>query len=186
MALSDADLVRRLADGDEWAKEALYRKHVKAVYRTALRLLAHRADAEDVVQDAFLTMYSEIEHLREPASIASWLLRITVRQAHRRFRRRRLLRVLGFERTAPEVTLENAACEGTSPETREALALLERELQRLPIHQRSAWVLRCVEGYSLEEVAAACDCSLATVKRWIAAANAMILVRIELEVTDET
>ncbi len=183
----DEELIRRVLDGDPWAKEALYRRHAAAVFRTALRLLENRADAEDVVQDAFVTMYASIATLRDPSAFASWLLRITVHQAHRRFRRRRLLRLLGLDRSIDDATLETLATDGADPETRHTLARLDRELGRLPARHRTAWVLRRVEGYSIEEVSAACECSLATAKRWIAAAHERISlsIEIEVEVSDE-
>lgn len=55
-------------------------------------------------------------------------------------------------------------------------------LESLPLEERLAWSLRHVEGHALEEVAAACDCSLATAKRRIAAAEANVRARIRAEV----
>lgn len=182
----DEDLVQRLVRGETWAQEALYRRHFPAVFRTALRLLENRADAEDVVQDTFVMAYADSRSLREPAAFGQWILGITVHQAQRRFRRRKLLRTMGLDRPADPVTLDELACEGVDPSAREALGLVDRELRRLPPRKRAAWVLRRIEGYSLEEVAAACACSLATAKRWIRLANDRIVPHIDLEVSDES
>jgi RNA polymerase sigma-70 factor (ECF subfamily) len=181
---TDEELVRRLTAGDEWAKEAIYRKHVSAVFRAALRLLGHRPDAEDVTHDVFVTMYVDIERLHNPSLLLPWLLRITVHHAHRRFRRRKLLRLLGLDRSIDDAPLESLAFPGADPEAIDALALIERELGAMPLRHRTAWTLRRVEGYAVEEVAVACACSVATAKRWIAAAHAKISRRVELEVTD--
>jgi RNA polymerase sigma-70 factor, ECF subfamily len=183
---SDEELVRRLGQGHSWAEEALYRRHFAAVFRTALRLLENRADAEDVVQDVFAAAFADIRKLRDPAAFGPWLLGITVHRAHRNFRRQKLLRAMGLGRQDDPVTLDELACEDVDPEMRGALALVDRELRKLPPRKRAAWVLRRIEGYSLNEVAAACACSLATAKRWIQMANARIAPHIDLEVSDES
>src|SRR5688500_18267779 len=66
LAPPDEELVRRARGGDGWASEALYRRHVAGVMRLATLLLRRRADAEDAVQDAFVTALTKLDHLREP------------------------------------------------------------------------------------------------------------------------
>jgi RNA polymerase sigma-70 factor (ECF subfamily) len=172
-ALSDAELVRRALAGDTWAEEFLYRRYVRTIWGTVLRLLRSSPEAEDVVQDTFATAFRELSRLRDASALRGWLLRIAVRQVHRRLRRRRLRRLLGLEQDeAEEVSLESIAAEGLGAEARAELAMIDRVLARVSSDQRIAWILRHVEGEPLEEVARACGCSLATVKRRIAAADA--------------
>jgi len=170
---SDAVLVARARAGETWALEALYRRHVQLVAGTALRLLRNRAEAEDVTQETFLLAFEKLDQLAEPAAFRGWLARIAVSRAHRRFRARRL-RSLFFVRDADrddEVGLADDAAPGASPEDRTELALLDRALLRLPLPLRTAWTVRHVLGCSVEETAEACACSLATIKRRIAAAD---------------
>jgi RNA polymerase sigma-70 factor (ECF subfamily) len=68
-----------------------------------------------------------------------------------------------------------------SPQDRALLAELYRALDRLPVQQRLAWTLRHAEGLELAAVAQACDCSLATVKRWIGAAEAALRMEADHE-----
>ena len=173
-APSDADLVARARGGEAWAREAIYRRHAGAVAAVLVRLLGRREEAEDALQDTFLVAFAELPRLRAADALRAWLVRIAVRQAHRRFRRRRLLRLLGLDRDRDDASLESQAAPGTSPEERAELALLDRVLQGLPAGPRVAWLLRYVEGYDLESVAEACGCSLATAKRRIAAARARV------------
>jgi len=167
-SLTDVELANRLMAGEAWAREAFYRRYVKAVWCTALRLVGNRSDADDVVQDSFVEALRDVSKLREPARMRAWLLQITVHQAHRRFRKRKLLRKLGLERPNDDALLETLAKPAASPEARAELACIDRVLGRVSATQRFAWMLRHVEGLSLEEVAEACDCSLATAKRRIA------------------
>lgn len=186
--VSDADLVRRARDeGDRWAEEALFRRHAGAVAATVMRLLGNRAEAEDVVQDTFVTALGKLDTLREPEAVRSWLLTIAVRRVQQRFRRRRLCRALGLERDREaddEVSCARFVAEEASPEMRAELRLLDGALAALPAKQRIAWMLRHVEGCSLEETARACDCSLATIKRRIAAVDASVRQHARIEEDD--
>ena len=168
----DAQLAVRAQGGDAWAEEALYRRHAAHIYHLAYRLLGARADAEDVVQEAFVAVLEHLGQLREPAAFRGWLARTALTLVYRRFRLRKLRRILGFEEAADRIALEPAA--GASPEDRAQLAQLEALLARHPVKSRTCWVLHHVEGYTLEQAAQAASCSLATVKRRIAAVQAMI------------
>jgi RNA polymerase sigma-70 factor (ECF subfamily) len=178
---SDADLVRRARGGDRWAEEALYHRHVRAVARTALRLLARSAEAEDVVQDAFVIAFGDLERLRDEDSFGPWLLRIAVRQVHRRFRKRRLLRAFGLDRGDDDVALADQADTRAGPDVVAALSEIDAVLRRLPPRCRMAWVLRRVEEHELRDVSTMLDCSLATTKRLVQRAEALISAHVGLE-----
>lgn len=181
----DAQLAERLVSGEVWAREVLYRKYVEVVWGLALRLMGNRSDAEDIVQDAFMEAFRDVGQLRDRTAIRAWLLRVTVHQVHRRFRRRRLLRALGLDRGAEVEQLEKVVAASVPPDVVIELGLLNRVLGELPANQRVAWSLRTIEGYALEEVAVLCDCSLATAKRRIAAAQLRIGQHLEVEVAGD-
>jgi RNA polymerase sigma-70 factor, ECF subfamily len=171
---SDQELVERLARGDQWAKEALYRRYVKVVWTTALHMVGNRADAQDVVQDTFVEALRDLPALRQHAALRPWLLRISVHQAHRRFRRRKLFRRLGLDRSIDDAPLEELLHPGATAEQQLELRSVDRALQGASVDERFAWILRYVEGHSLEEVAEACGCSLATAKRRLAGAQTRV------------
>jgi RNA polymerase sigma-70 factor, ECF subfamily len=174
--ISDGDLVERAQRGDGWAEEAIYRRHARAILGLSLRLLRNRADAEDVAQETFALGLEQLGQVRDGAALRAWLSQIAVSLVRRRARRRKLLSLVGLGPTAGDATLEALASPSQSPEVRAELRALDGLLQKLPIEQRIAWMLRYVEGYDLDEVAAACDCSLATAKRRIAAADARVKI----------
>jgi len=186
LEISDADLARRINGGDRWAEEAFYRRHVPAVLGLAQRLLANLADAEDVAQDTFVTAFQIWDQLRDYERARSWLMQITVRKVHRRFRRRQLLRLLGLDRPIEDAPLESLAREDTAAETRSELAVLTGVLNLMPAKLKIAWMLRYVEGLPLDEVAEQCRCSRATVKRRIALARRRVSRYVSIEeVADE-
>ena len=170
----DAALVRAACRGERGAEEQLYRRHVEAVAAVAVRLLGRGGEAEDVVQDSFVTALERLPQLREPELFRAWVVRIAVSHVHRRFRRQRLLRLLGLQRGGPTTGLVAQALPSLPQDSRLELARIDAALHELPAGQRVCWVLRHVEGYELLEVARACDVSLATVKRWLARAEARV------------
>lgn len=172
--LEDTALVRRAITGDHWAEEALYRRHAETLLGTCTRLLRDSIDAEDVVQDAFVDAFEQLRSLRDPAQFRSWLTGIAVHKVHRRLRRRKLLRALGLWNDRREESLDNCLATGVSAEYFAEIVCLDHVLRQLPDAERIAWQLRYAEGFRLEEVAELCGCSLATVKRRIAQADALV------------
>lgn len=172
--LDDAALVAEARAGKGWAEEMLYRRHVQAVTKTVATLLGRMQDAEDVVQDTFVEALCDLAALRKPEAFRGWLLRIAVRKCHRRFRKRKLLRVLGLDRGADDATLAQLAAPGLPAEEHSELLRIDAALAEASERERSAWVLRHVHGHELTEVAELCGVSLATVKRAIGRAQSYV------------
>lgn len=182
---SDEELVDRARSGDAWARAALFARHLGALRTTVVRLLSDRADAEDAIHDTVVEALERLGGLRDGGAFRAWLLRIAVGKVHRRYRRRRLLAVLGLWRREPEAPLEAFASEDAPQEVRAELARLDAALTALGAAPRIAWMLRNVEGMKLEEVADACACSLATAKRRIAAAEECLAARVMLAAREQ-
>lgn len=160
--IGDDALVLAARAGDREAEERLVLRHARPLATVAARLLGSRQDAEDVAQEALIDALTGLDRLRDPGAFRSWLTRIAVLRVRQILRRRRIARALGLG--AP----------GCSGEIRAELALLDRALDQLSADLRIPWMLRHVEGMELTEVADACGCSLATVKRRVAAADAHV------------
>ncbi|HEY2744605.1 MAG TPA: RNA polymerase sigma factor [Polyangia bacterium] len=182
---SDAILVQRARAGDATASAELFRRHASRITALLVRLLGSHADAEDAAQETFVHALRDLHQLRDPRALSQWLTQLAVSQAHRRFRRRRLLAALGFEASPRDGTLDQIADPKASADVRAELALLDQALGELRASQRMAWMLRYVEGYRLAEVARLCGCSLATTKRRLSAASARVAQHIAIEVDDE-
>jgi RNA polymerase sigma-70 factor (ECF subfamily) len=181
----DGELVARARAKDRSAEELLYRAHVESVTGLAMRLLGRSSDAEDVVQDAFVTAFTRMDQLRDGALFRAWLMRITVHEVHRRYRRRKLLRTLGLDRGEDDVSLAGLAAPHVEADQRAELAVLDRVLARLPARQRVVWMLRNVEGHELAEIASACEASIASVKRWLVLADRRIAAHVAGEVSHD-
>lgn len=120
MTESDAALVTRARGGDEGAFETLVRRHLRSAYAVALAQLGEEADAQDAVQDAFITALQRIEECRKPDQFGSWLMSI-VRNRARDNRRYRAVRDAlpldaaseAVDRATPAATPRTPSCART-------------------------------------------------------------------------
>lgn len=147
--------------------EEIYRSHAKYVAAIALRLLGRPDDVDDIVHDTFLQARSSLKSLRDPAAIKPWLGTIAVRVAKRSLHRGRWRRLVSRDAVAPD----EASASSMSPDDYAYVQSAYARLARLPTDERIAWILRRVHRAQLDAVAEMCGCSLATVKRRIAAAD---------------
>lgn len=156
--------------------EALYARYAPYVAAIAMRILGRESEVEDLVQDVFATAVSGLKRRRNHVEIKRWLATVTVRRSIRRLR---VLALWSWVNLDEESSWERVAHPGASGEERRLVARVYRALDRLPIKERVAWVLRHVEGESLEQVALLCSCSLATAKRRIARAHEKVVEAVE-------
>jgi RNA polymerase sigma-70 factor, ECF subfamily len=148
----------------------IYRHHAGYVAGLAGRILGRNHEVPDVVQDVFLIVHRRLATLRDAGAMRAWLGRITVREASKRLRWRRLRLFID-----PAGTIDaDLVADEQVPELRPLIALLYVTLDRLPTRDRIAWVLRHLLDEPLDGVAALCACSLATAKRRIASAETVL------------
>jgi RNA polymerase sigma-70 factor, ECF subfamily len=150
--------------------DAVFRRYARYVASIALRLLGRDDEVDDVVQDVFIAAMHGLRELREPVAIKGWLATVTVRVSQRRLRWRRFRSLVGRTPEPDYSAIAVAASQDQALLIRRAY----RVLDRLPVAEKVAWILRNVEGESLASVAAMCGCSLATAKRRIASAQAVL------------
>lgn len=160
---ADAVLVERARAGDERAFAQLYRRHARYVAGVVYRLMGDELELDDVVQDTFVSLRSQLMDLREPEHVRTWVVRVAVRLARKRLeRRRRRSRLLSRHPPPPSLS---------DPSVDHELRALFDALATLPPELRVPWSLNKIEGETLPRVAELCETSLATVKRRIAEAD---------------
>ncbi len=148
--------------------DALYARYAPYVAAIATRILGRQAEVEDVVQEVFSLAVGGLRRREDHREIKSWLATVTVRRAVQQLRLRAFWSVFDL---ADEPSYDMLADPDSDSRERELIGDVYRALDRVPSRQRVPWVLRHVEGQSLEHVAELCGCSLATVKRRISAAH---------------
>lgn len=171
--LSDAEIARRIAAGDEDAFRRLMRRYNQTLYRAARSILKDDAEAEDAVQEAYLLAYRAMGRFRGDAKLSTWLVRIAVNAAIARARKRNrsaeIIRLDGDVEHGSEAGGVNMhAIASEQPENgalrAETRRLLEKKIDELPDAFRAVFVLRALEEMSVEETAAALGIPDATVR----------------------
>jgi RNA polymerase sigma-70 factor (ECF subfamily) len=149
--LEDGLLAVRAAEGDENAFEALVRRHAPALLRLAATMLDNPTEAEDAVQDAFVSAWRRLPEFRSHAAFATWMHRIVINRCLNILRARRFVADLAAvpEPAAPD----HMASPVRTAESHAAVRELARSLSALSPEQRVCWVLRELEGRSYEAIA---------------------------------
>jgi RNA polymerase sigma-70 factor (ECF subfamily) len=151
--------------------EAIYERYAAYVGALASRILGRAAEVEDVVQDVFASAVQSLRRRNDVREMKSWLATVTVRRCVRQLRFRRMWAIVDL---AADPSYDRLADPGATPDERQLVIEVYRALDHLPARERVPWTLHHVEGETLVDVAALCGCSLATVKRRIAEAQAKI------------
>jgi RNA polymerase sigma-70 factor (ECF subfamily) len=146
----------------------LFRRYAPYVATIGLRLLGRDDELDDLVQDVFIEAHRGLHSLRTPDAIKGWLARITVRRATRRLRARRLRSFFSLEELPPDARLIDDAA---TPEEKALVASTYRLVERLPVRQRVVWVLKHIQGETLDAIAELCGISKTTVQRRLRAAE---------------
>jgi len=167
-ALSDDEVVRHVREGDTALYEILVRRYNQRLYRVARCILRDDAEAEDVMQDAYVRAYEHLGEFAGAAKFSTWLTRIAIHEALARVRKRARTQELEpipasnlYMTARSPVTTENPERQAYD---RELKVLLERAIDSLQEDYRSVFVMRIVEGLTIAETAACLDLTIETVK----------------------
>jgi len=166
----EAALVQRCAEGDEMACADLVAEHQRMVVQLAMNLLGDRDEALDLSQEVFLRVFRTIHRFRGQSSLRTWIYRIAVNQArnrHRFWRRRHRADQVSLDQHISTHGDFLAGGQDTPDRVlaqKELAARIERALGELPFDQRTAIVLREVDGLSYDEIAYSLGVAVGTVK----------------------
>ncbi|MBV8854019.1 MAG: RNA polymerase sigma factor RpoE [Sinobacteraceae bacterium] len=169
--VSDLSLVRRVQRGDKGAFDALVLKYQHKLVKLVMRYVRNPAEAEDIAQEAFIKAYRALPQFRGDSAFYTWLYRIAINTAKNA--------VVSRDRSPIDYDLDRSNTEESydmqgrmkDSETPEALVLtdeirttVKEAIDALPEDLKTAIVLRELDGLSYEEIAAAMDCPVGTVR----------------------
>jgi RNA polymerase sigma-70 factor (ECF subfamily) len=154
--MEDAAAVAKARAGDREAFRHLVERHSPALFRLAYRMTGNEHDAEDVVQEAFIKAYRSLDRFEDRSLVGSWLYRITSNCAFDLLRARQRRERLVQDDEPEDDTVAVFPSTDPDPERLAASADVRRRidvaLARMSARERSAFVLRHFEGWSLEEI----------------------------------
>jgi RNA polymerase sigma-70 factor (ECF subfamily) len=171
VASDDLDLVHATLRGDVYAFEELVRRYDRKLLRIALNVTHNAEDAQDAVQEAFFKAFQKLGEFRAESQFSTWLIRIALNQAIMKVRKRCSTKELSLDgdfqvdgATFPIDLTDWAPNPEQRYRTSELREILRKALQELPPMSRTVFVLRDIEGFSIEETAVAMNLTHATVK----------------------
>ncbi len=183
---AEAALVARCLAGDELACTDLVERHQRMVYQLAFHLLGDKEEALDLSQDVFLTVFRMLDRFRAQSALRTWIYRIVVNQARNRqrwWRRRHQSAQVPLEVHVSEHGELPSPKDDCGPERllrqKEQADRVWQALRELPFDQRTALILREIDGLSYEEIGYSLNVAVGTVKSRLARARQ--LLRAELQ-----
>ena len=187
--LSETELVELARRKDAQAVRTIVQRYNRRLYRVARGILGNDSEAEDVVQETYFRAFASLHKFRGASSLITWLTRIAINEALGR--KRRALnttdlaaieteqkmggQVIQFPTSYPELDPEHSVAQ------REIRRVLERAIDELPAAFRAVFVLRMIEGLSLEETSELLDVKVETVKTRMHRARVLLRKAIDHE-----
>ncbi|MFD8395511.1 RNA polymerase sigma factor [Streptomyces sp. NPDC059680] len=144
-------LAVRAGEGDEEAFETLVRHYGPIMLQTATRLLGDRSEAEDAVQDAFVSAWRKLPEFRGDSAFGTWMYRIVTNRCLNVLRARR--QVITLDAVSEPVAPDHQVSPARAVEAQAAVEALSQAMAVLSPEQRVCWVLRELNGLSYEAVA---------------------------------
>ena len=176
--LSDEKVVARVLAGETAMFEIVMRRHNQLLYRVARSILRNDAEAEDVMQDAYVRAYEHLDQFAGRAKFSTWLTRIAVHEALARQRRGNRYQELAPMSELEGDPMDRFASLALNPEQQasnsQVRRLLEEAVERLPDDYRTIFVLRDVEEMSTADAADVLEISKENVKVRLHRARALL------------
>lgn len=168
---SDMDLIERFSKGCEKSFEELIKRYETKVHNLAMRLTRNPEDAEEVLQDVFITVYRKVSGFEGKSQFSSWLYRITVNASFMKLRKNKQEQAISIEDVGQQVynkPVESGRGFGAQSDniaiTNEIGEALEGAIAKLPEEYRAVFILRDIDGLSNKEVGEILDLTIPAVK----------------------
>jgi RNA polymerase sigma-70 factor (ECF subfamily) len=155
------ELVERCKNGDTQSYEALYRQYSKAMYNTSLRIVNNTADAEDVLQEAFLDAFRSLHDFHYRSTFGAWLKKIVINKSINVLRTRKV-NLVDMETTDLHAVVEEESI--NEEEIHYRVEEVKKMIRKLPDGYRTVLSLYLLEGYDHEEISQILNISHNTVR----------------------
>ena len=189
VAWTEVEAIRRAQAGDAAAFEFLYQMHGRRVYALCLRMVGNPADAEDLMQEAFLQLFRKIGTFRGESAFSTWLHRMTVNVVLMRLRKKSLPTDSLEETLEPDAENSGPKRDVGAPDLRLSGAVdrvnLERSIGKLPPGYKTVFVLHDVQGYEHNEIASIMGCSVGNSKSQLHTARTRLRELLQEEIREQ-
>ncbi len=165
------ELITKCIKKDAKAQEQLYRRYANTLFSVSLKYARNYTEAEDILQDGFITIFDKIGQFKNKGSFEGWLKRIVINTALQRYRKQRVFNIVNEEQLEQEDVLVD--------EEDVSLQFLLQIVQELPDRYRLVFNLYALDGYSHKEIANMLEISEGTSKSNLARARMILKQKVE-------
>jgi len=167
-SVSDEALIEEIRRGDRDAAACLYHRHINRVHRICHRIVSDRSEVADCVQEVWLKVFRSLGRFRREESFVAWLNSIAVNTSTDYWRRRKRHRDrVAIEDAQPESLPSNDPIGGQRLDDMLVHRRIQQVLEQVSVKQRTALILRYLEGMPLPEIARVLGCREGTVRTHI-------------------
>ena len=167
------ELILKCKQQDVQAQGELYKQYSNVLFSICLRYSPNYTEAEDNLQDAFMTIFAKIEQFKDKGSFEGWMKRITVNTVLQKYRKQKVFNI------KEEANIEQPDDEDVVVESEVPLDYMLKIIQELPDRYRLVFSMYVLDGYSHKEVAEMLGISDGTSKSNLARARAILKTKIE-------
>ncbi|TVZ50896.1 RNA polymerase sigma factor [Dokdonia sp. Hel_I_53] len=164
------EVINRCRNGEQVAQMEVYNRYYKAMYNTSLRIVKSEAEAEDIMQESFLSAFTKIDTYKEEASFGSWLKRIVVNNSLTAYQKAKRLDEQPLENHLYKVSEDDGGC-GTIDLTSVRAQEVVTAMNNLKDNYRQSLSLHLIEGYDYEEISEIMNVSYANSRTMISRAK---------------
>ena len=165
------DLVERCRHGDERSQMEIYNRFYKAMYNTAYRITGHSAEAEDIMQEAFLKAFSKIESFKETSTFGAWLKRIVVNESITAYNKSKKLGEVSYNDELKNEVDDTGDALIDDDRNNEKVRMILEKMKSLKKNYRLGLTLHLIEGYDYEEICEIMNISYANCRTMISRAK---------------
>ncbi len=171
-------LIPRCLKGDSRAQMEIYNRYYKAMYNTAIRIVKDQAEAEDVMQEAFLSAFTKLDTFRGEVTFGAWLKKIVVNKSLVSYRNKKKKNEVALDDKLYKVGDDDVS-EAVDTETEQLAQKVLKTMDLLKDNYRVSLTLHLIEGYDYEEICGLMDISYANCRTMISRAKESLRKKLE-------
>ena len=169
--MSETEQILKLKTGDQAAFQQLVKDFERRVFNTCLGLLQNEADAEDITQEVFISVFQSVKNFKGESKLSTWLFRIAVTKSLDYIRMKNRKKRFAFfqviftnEKGDSKIDAPDFYHPGVQLENKERAAILFKAIDKLPENQKTAFILSKIEDLSYSEIAEVMKLSVSSIE----------------------
>ncbi|MAU26569.1 MAG: RNA polymerase subunit sigma [Muricauda sp.] len=175
-------LLKECLEGKQSAQLEIYNRYYKAMYNTALRIVKHTAEAEDVMQESFLNAFTKLHTFKGDVTFGAWLKRIVVNNSIYHYRKQQKLKAVAIDEVLYKVEDNDEVVLNQDGYTELKAQKVMETMKSLKDNYRVSLTLHLIEGYDYEEISQILDISYANCRTTISRAKESLRKKLSVNI----